>query len=256
MVIGFTSQSPSKTIMTQYSDLAKHGDISVLINLIGGHSRNYPLSDFSRIEELDDIGCTWSVSHDKPYIYLSSGSVFGTNLSSPIMSDCVPKFRSDLDHYAQSKIIAEQKHADLRSRGGKIHDLRIFSFAGPRFIKSGNYFLSALVDAVKNQALFRVIGTDFVRDYIGSKELAQAVSSCIASNVGLTSNLHSSEPTTRSQILEFFIEDLNLRCEFGARNLAEAEFTELYYSSPSELLQGYLPRRSLDVIRESVLEVI
>jgi hypothetical protein len=251
-VVGFSSKPSSKTSWNQYSELKQDEDLDVLVNLIGGHHKNSPGADLGGVAELDAFGCDWSVSCNRPYVYLSSGVVFGSNLSSAVSDDSPLTIGNDLDPYAQSKIGAELRHALLRSRGSKIFDLRIFSYAGPKFLKHGNYFLSALRTAVKSERVFLVKGADFIRDYIGPQELAQAIESTASSEVGFSANLFSDEPVSRTQILDYFVQDLGLRVDFGAPRLQIEESTEFYYSQPSKYLKNYVPRKSLNSIKQAL----
>lgn len=252
-VIGFSSRSTSENSFRQYSDFGKLEDLEVVINLIGGHKKNHPVSDFKTIAVLDNLACEWSVSRNRPYIFLSSGAVFGPHRTAAVTSDQTPTFRRDFDSYAREKYRSEQKHAALRSHGGRVHDLRIFSYASHKFIQEGNYFLSSILHAIRTSSVFEVNGQDFVRDYIGASELTQAVLACIDSCEGQVSNLFSGEPTTRSQILDFCSKDLGLDVELRASSVCENKIAEIYCAEPFNSLRLYSPRKSLDVVRESFL---
>jgi dTDP-4-dehydrorhamnose reductase len=60
----------------EYSLLSASDDLDAIVNLVGGHKQR----DFGYGSEfqlhIDDLVCEWSRRLDRPFIFMSSGSVF------------------------------------------------------------------------------------------------------------------------------------------------------------------------------------
>ena len=252
-VVGFTRTSSDEVSFLTYSKLSNQTELSAIVNLVGGHSKNSSAHDGNGIREIDVLASEWAESNNKPYIYVSSGAIFGTRLPSPV-SDSSPMVENQsMEPYASSKVQAELRHETLRERGTLVSDLRLFSYAGPEFISMGNYFLSRLFRAAEEGREFEVRGPGFIRDYIGVQELWQAIEISMSLEVGVKANLFSNEPVSRVQLLDLTRKHLGLKFKYSQDGSKDDSEIETYYSKHSKALMTYTPRKSSTVVLESLL---
>jgi nucleoside-diphosphate-sugar epimerase len=232
-----------------YDDLREHKDLGALVNLVGGHYVNADIAKLDQVDAIDALACEWSQVFGRPYVYISSGAVFGKNQIGPVTVDSPLGPEGSMDSYAKGKLHAERRHSELRSKGARVSDVRMFSYAGPRFVKDGRYFLSSAFKAAKDKDVFYSSGSEFVRDYIGARELSSAISNTLQLEEGIKFNLFSKEAATRKQILDVFQSKLDLNFVWNPED--ELEY---YCSDASNSLPNYTPRASIDVITASILQ--
>jgi nucleoside-diphosphate-sugar epimerase len=247
-VTKFSRTQSSSLGLHPYDQLLEHNDLGAIVNLVGGHSKNSETAKLEQVHTIDELACEWSQTSARPYVYISSGAVFGSGHLQPVSVDSPFGLETTMDPYAQGKFNAEQRHSAIRTKGGRVSDLRMFSYAGPSFIQDGRYFLSSVLKAAVGKDVFYAEGSEFVRDYIGARELSSAILNVLKLEEGIRFNLYSEQSVTRKQILEFFKKRLDL--SFVLHPEEEIEF---YCSQVSNLLPDYKPRKSLDVISDSIL---
>ena len=251
-VVRFSRHPEKEPGLVGYSSPLAAQELSAIVNLIGGHEKNPDKHGQDLRIELDALACEWSKNFDRPYIYISSGAVFGVSSGEPF-KDTTPHAIAPLgDTYTALKLIQEKRHIELRDQELKVSDLRIFSYAGPLFIRNGNYFLSELAKAARDGRALEISGPDFVRDYVGAKELAQVVLALGAGEKPSAFNLYSAEPVRKSQILEFFSNEMGLRYNWKLFEESREESLEYYSSVTSQEIHSYSPRKSIEAIAESV----
>lgn len=183
-----------------------------------------------------------AVSRQIPLIHLSSGSVLGA-LDYPAESEQPRIIGNFSTRYQEVKVRIEELHESHRHLV-PIADLRLYSFAGPRFLRESGYFLSKLCSATKEKTTFKPAGRSFLRDFSGPDELASALELAAESRFSGTANLFSDEPVSRSQILNLFEEKFGLIVQSDGAHDEE----DIYCASKSSGLQGFTPRSSLKVI--------
>jgi nucleoside-diphosphate-sugar epimerase len=247
-VTKFSRTKASGIGLHPYEQLLKHDDLGAIVNLVGGHSKNPENAKLEQVLAIDELACEWSQTFGRPYVYISSGAVFGKGHLGPVSVDTLFGLETTMDHYTQGKLKAERRHSALRNNGIRVSDLRMFSYAGPSFIQEGRYFLSSVLKAAVGKNIFYASGSEFVRDYIGANELSSAILNILKLEVGIKFNLFSDQAATRMEILEFFQQ------RFGLSFVSNPEDgIEFYCSQISNLLPDYKPRKSLDVISGSIL---
>lgn len=253
-VIGFgRAESPWLNI-EPYSHLSYHPDLSALVNLVGGHSKNTSILNPGSISEIDVLASDWALSNSKPYIFISSGAIFGSRSEFPVFDGSPLATDEPLEPYVLSKLEAESRHETLRSQGGHVSDLRIFSYAGPHFLLGGNYFLSSVFRAAVNGKEFEVKGPGFIRDYIGARELWEAIEICLSLPAGVRANLFSAAPISRVQLMGLISNNFGLTFNYPTVTNAGDSGVEKYYSRHSDLLNSYRPRKSIEVVLESFID--
>lgn len=243
------SRTKSNSLGLQaYDRLLEHNDLSAIVNLVGGHSKNSDGAKLDQVYAIDELACDWSRAFGGPYVYISSGAVFGTGHQGPVSVDTNFGLERNMDPYTRGKFNAERRHSELRDKGIRVSDLRMFSYAGPNFIQDGRYFLSSALKAAVGKDVFYASGSEFVRDYVGARELSLAIINLLTLEEGIKFNLFSEKAATRREILELFQQRFGLRFVWNPED--EIDY---YCSQISNLLPDYKPRKSLDVISNSIL---
>lgn len=247
------SRIPNRKIgLVGYETLFGISDLSVIVNLIGGHAKNNPEVGQKYGIDLDALACEWSKANDRPYIYISSGAIFGHSFGKIVTSSSPFVMPPIGDSYTASKLLHEKRHSELRRQRVRVSDLRIFSYSGPLFIKKGNYFLSELMKAAHSGHVLEIVGQDFVRDYVGASELAQAILALSTGANPTAFNLFSAEPVRKSQILALFSERMGLSYVWSQSEKSAVDAVQHYLSEASQEIEQYNPRTSMETIRESV----
>ena len=93
---------------------------------------------------------------------------------------------------------------------------------------------------------------NFLRDYIGVKELAQAVMAFGEGAAPLSFNLSSLKPASKQEVLDLFTSHFGLIYNWDPVFGRKKKVEEYYCAEFSEELRGYSPRRSIDVIRDAI----
>lgn len=168
-------------------------DVSMLINCIGVGTPQKETSIGNAILDLenewDDKCLAYLETHpDTTYFYFSSG-----------VAD--ERFNEHTD-YAEAKKAIEAKHQKYPYR---IFDLRLFSFFS-RFIDLDNgQFMPSVIKALLNKSHLIVSPNEIKRDYIHPCDLTSYILAVYNSNsIGGMGEVGSSEPVTKSEILEWF----------------------------------------------------
>jgi nucleoside-diphosphate-sugar epimerase len=237
------SRSVSDPSIHRYEDLERVS-FDVLVNLMGGHSSNMNDRDVSSILSISDDLVNCAMNRQVPLIHVSSGSVLG-----PLNEPALPEQPRVSDHFAtryqEVKVRIEQLH-DSKRHLVPIFDLRLFSFAGPNFLRGSDYFLAKLCRATKEKITLRVAGAGFLRDFTGPDELASAIEIASLAKYSGTANLFSDQPASRSEILDLFQEQFGL--SFDPQDALPG--LDVYCASKKVGLPGFIPRRSIDVISQ------
>lgn len=235
------SRSMGISNVLNYKELETRS-FDVLVNLIGGHSSTMDDSDVKSILDLSENLVNVAKSRNIPLVHVSSGSVLGT-LDSPASNEHPRVSGKFSTRYQEAKVRIEQMHDSYRHLV-PIADLRLFSFAGPHFLRDSDYFLSRLCVAAKDKTDFKVAGRGFLRDFTGPHELASAIELAVQNEFSGTANLFSEEPASRSQILDLFADQFELTFQSEEALVDQ----EIYCASRSFDLSGFSPRSSLEVI--------
>jgi hypothetical protein len=119
-------------------------------------------------------------------------------------------------------------------------------------MENGNYFLSELFSASQRNREITITGSDFLRDYIGARELAQAVMKLGGGSEPLSHNLSSLKPAGKQEILDIFSSQVGLRYEWKSSTQRQVKTVDYYCAEFSDKLGGYHPRYSIDVIRDAL----
>ena len=169
-----------------YDDFGKN-EYDVIINCAGISNPNTFEKNSRSIFDIAEFYDTMVLDYLKNfpttlYINLSSGAVFSGEFDKPVDDSSTYKFDvngiNKGEMYSISKMYLESKHRSLPDLN--IVDLRIFGFFS-RFIDvNAGFFMSELLQALKNKSEFVTDKKDFVRDYVNPNDFYDLTKNCIA----------------------------------------------------------------------------
>jgi len=256
------SGSPHCSIRSDYSRLTSLSCESI-INCIGVETRNKLDCDFTRYftvtEEFDNLVLSYlkTVNRNTLYLSFSSGAVYGNGFFDPAGDFTTNPIQVNHvkpeDYYGLVRLNAEAKHrvhSDLR-----IIDLRIFSYFS-RFINlKDGYFITDVLEAIKNDRVLVTDDNNIVRDYLHPDDLFSMISSCLrVRELNTAIDVSSLQPVSKLEILDFFASTHRLRYEMRPTllNSSATGAKKNYYSTQDTSASiGYRPQfTSMDTIRQ------
>lgn len=211
---------------------------------------------FTLTEEFDNLVMSYLENNTNTlYINFSSGIAYGSNFNTPADENKTAIINinniAPTDYYSITKINTEAKHRAYSNFN--IVDLRVFGFFSKFIDLKTPYFLSDIVNCIKEQRVFVTGNNDMVRDYIHPEDLLQLIEKCInMHNINDVFDVYSLEPITKFQIISYFEKNHNLQV-LVEQDKVLTSVTGLksnYYSlnKKSDII-GYRPKhRSIDSI--------
>ena len=222
-----------------YDDFGKN-EYDVVINCVGISNPNAFEKNSRSIFDTAEFYDTMVLDYLKNfpttlYINLSSGAVFGGEFDKPVDDSSTYKFDVNEinkgEMYSISKMYLESKHRSLPDLN--IVDLRIFGFFS-RFIDvNAGFFMSELLQALKNKSEFITDKKDFVRDYVNPKDFYDLTKNCIANKkINDVFDVYSKEIISKFQILEecFNKFDLKFKLVEKIESISPTGVKKNYYS--------------------------
>ena len=222
-----------------YDDFGKN-EYDVIINCVGISNPNAFEKNSRSIFDTAEFYDTMVLDYLKNfpttlYINLSSGAVFGGEFDKPVDDSSTYKFDvngiNKGEMYSISKMYLESKHRSLPDLN--IVDLRIFGFFS-RFIDvNAGFFMSELLQALKNKSEFITDKKDFVRDYVNPKDFYDLTKNCIANKkINDVFDVYSKEIISKFQILEecFNKFDLKFKLVEKIESVSPTGVKKNYYS--------------------------
>ena len=222
-----------------YDDFGKN-EYDVIINCVGISNPNALKKNSRSIFDTAEFYDTMVLDYLKNfpttlYINLSSGAVFGGEFDKPVDDSSTYKFDVNEinkgEMYSVSKMYLESKHRSLPDLN--IVDLRIFGFFS-RFIDvNAGFFMSELLQALKNKSEFVTDKKDFVRDYVNPKDFYDLTKNCIANKkINDVFDVYSKEIISKFQILEecFNKFDLKFKLVEKIESISPTGVKKNYYS--------------------------
>ena len=115
--------------------------------------------------------------------------------------------------YPLAKLAAEARH---RARSNaRIADIRLFGYVSERLDPKAGYFLSHVLLALREGIPFETHGTDFIRDVVGPRELADLIDRIVdADGPNDAYDVYSAAPTTKLEILNQITNIFGLEVRF------------------------------------------
>ena len=222
-----------------YDDFGKN-EYDVIINCAGISNPNAFEKNSRSIFDTAEFYDTMVLDYLKNfpttlYINLSSGAVFSREFDKPVDDSSTYKFDvngiNKGEMYSISKMYLESKHRSLPDLN--IVDLRIFGFFS-RFIDvNAGFFMSELLQALKNKSEFITDKKDFVRDYVNPKDFYDLTKNCIANKkINDVFDVYSKEIISKFQILEecFNKFDLKFKLVEKIESISPTGVKKNYYS--------------------------
>ena len=222
-----------------YDDFGKN-EYDVIINCVGISNPNAFEKNSRSIFDTAEFYDTMVLDYLKNfpttlYINLSSGAVFSGEFDKPVDDSSTYKFDvngiNKGEMYSISKMYLESKHRSLPDLN--IVDLRIFGFFS-RFIDvNAGFFMSELLQALKNKSEFVTDKKDFVRDYVNPKDFYDLTKNCIANKkINDVFDVYSKEIISKFEILEecFNKFDLKFKLVEKIESVSPTGVKKNYYS--------------------------
>ena len=222
-----------------YDDFGKN-EYDVIINCVGISNPNAFEKNSRSIFDTAEFYDTMVLDYLKNfpttlYINLSSGAVFGGEFDKPVDDSSTYKFDvngiNKGEMYSVSKMYLESRHRSLPDLN--IIDLRIFGFFS-RFIDvNAGFFMSELLQALKNKSEFVTDKKDFVRDYVNPNDFYDLTKNCIANKkINDVFDVYSKEIISKFQILEecFNKFDLKFKLVEKIESISPTGMKKNYYS--------------------------
>jgi nucleoside-diphosphate-sugar epimerase len=222
-----------------YDDFGKN-EYDVIINCVGISNPNAFEKNSRSIFDTAEFYDTMVLDYLKNfpttlYINLSSGAVFSGEFDKPVDDSSTYKFDvngiNKGEMYSISKMYLESKHRSLPDLN--IVDLRIFGFFS-RFIDvNAGFFMSELLQALKNKSEFVTDKKDFVRDYVNPNDFYDLTKNCIANKkINDVFDVYSKEIISKFQILEecFNKFDLKFKLVEKIESISPTGVKKNYYS--------------------------
>jgi nucleoside-diphosphate-sugar epimerase len=240
-----------------------------IINCVGAGTPNKLQNDFSKwftiTEKYDNMILDYLQENSETlYFNFSSGAVYGKNGSAPFEAssqNCIPvNSIPPEDYYSIVNLNSEAKHRAFKNL--KIVDLRIFSYFSRFADLTSGYFITELLDCVKNNKTFYTNDVNIVRDYIHPDDLFSLISKCMkVENINTAFDAVSAKSVDKLQILEYFSKAYNLEYEVkGSLSLSSPNGEKNIYCSnfnkASEI--GYEPEycsmKTIELESECILK--
>lgn len=244
----------------QIMELAQFGraEYDLIINAIGPGAPARMQSLGPQLLDLtlhfDALTLAYLQTHPQTkYINCSTGAVYGTHYIPPVTRESALTLQvnhlDSRDIYPLAKLAVELKHRCLNTYA--ITDLRIFGFYS-RFIDLNDSFLiSQMTRCCLTHTPFLTSGQNFIRDYIGPHELAQAIRHVIALGVpNRAYDLSSGQPISKAQMVDLFSE-YGMKYQIGA-DAFEPLNVPTHISTCQELYESLYQTNSDAVIKREL----
>lgn len=200
---------------------------------------------FDVLEHFDNL-CIEYIKQNKKclYIHFSSGTIYGSNFVSPANFQTTNNIfvnKIDINNfYSISKLYSEAKHRSFDNL--KIVDLRVFSYFSRFANLEDGYFLSDIINSIKNKTELIVNEQNIVRDYIHHSDLYKIVLKLMKYiNINDSFDLISKAPINKKDILNFFVKHYGLKYKIKNNlKFTNSSGTKNYYYSKYNKLKTKL----------------
>lgn len=216
-------------------------EYDVIINCIGTGTFNKMNGDFTSFftfpNEFDNLCIDYlKKNRNTLYIAFSSGAIYG-KMKAPAELFTENKIRpnkvTDQNYYMISKLYSEAKHRSYSDLN--IVDLRIFSYFS-RFMDSNDkYFITEIIDSIREDKEMSVVNDSFIKDYLHPDDLFQAINNCIINRTKINDviDINSKEPISKINILKLFKKNYGLRYKIDDNFIYKSASGDkgIYYSN-------------------------
>ena len=210
--------------------------------------------------KFDQLALDYIRTHtDCRYIFLSSGSVYGSNFKRPVTKETQANIPiNNLKHqdwYGIAKLHAESRHRSYKNFS--IIDFRIFNYFSASQDIYSRFLISDMIRSIHNRTTFKTTPENIFRDYLHPSDLFNLLLSVLNSppkNDAI--DCYSLAPVDKITLLAIMQDQFGLNFEFSheASVVHSTGTKSHYYSLNNKAAKfGYFPKlSSLDgVVRET-----
>jgi nucleoside-diphosphate-sugar epimerase len=185
-----------------------------------------------------------------PYVFLSSGAVYGTRFAEPVQADTpsvIPvNALAPQDVYGVAKLHAEAIH---RASTATIIDVRIFNYFSRRVDPNARFLITDLLHALREGKVFETRDEDMTRDYLHPHDLTELLLACLSVPPGTNRpvDAYSRAPIGKRELLALMSAEFGLRYRLtdDGRGVNATGAKPHYFSQNRAAAElGYLPRYS------------
>lgn len=220
------------------------GNYSAIINCVGIGTPN-------KLKEIGSGIFRLTEYYDNLILdYLSNYGGIYINFSSGIVNSHAGSLKHD---YRIAKLYSEAKH---RASNLNIIDIRIFAFFSRYIDLKAGFFITEIINCIKEEKEFITGDNNIVRDYIHPDDLFNLVNICINKKINDHIDAYSLKPITKFEILNYFEATYGLKYRVipGTAGGHASGTEDNYFSKNHKAdLLGYKPKYSAmdSIIEES-----
>jgi len=239
-----------------------------IINFVGvgdpAKAVNMGASIFDVTQKYDEMALDYVRQQPNcKYIFLSSGAAYNSTFDEPVDRDtkavvAINNLQPN-DWYALAKLSAECRHRSLSHLS--IVDIRVFNYFSHTQDLNARFLIMDILRAIQLSKKFITSPENIVRDYIGSQEFYNIVSSILYSDGKNTAiDCYSKQPIDKMSLLQMMKNNFSLDYDIKqAGSLINATGNKINYFSRNYAAEefGYIPKRkSVDIIKQEMSKII
>jgi len=239
-----------------------------IINFVGvgdpAKAVNMGASIFDVTQKYDEMALDYVRQQPNcKYIFLSSGAAYNSTFDEPVDRDtkavvAINNLQPN-DWYALAKLSAECRHRSLSRLS--IVDIRVFNYFSHTQDLNARFLIMDILRAIQLSKKFITSPENIVRDYIGSQEFYNIVSSILYSDGKNTAiDCYSKQPIDKMSLLQMMKNNFSLDYDIKqAGSLINATGNKINYFSRNYAAEefGYIPKRkSVDIIKQEMSKII
>jgi nucleoside-diphosphate-sugar epimerase len=174
------------------------------------------------------------------YVFLSTGRIYGAAYEGalePAPQPLAPDRFAEGEAYPRAKRLAELRHRARPNQ--RIADIRIFGYVSDEIGLDDDFLVAQMLRALIDEYVFLTPAHDFVRDYVGTEDLATLIGRLIAADVPNGEyDICSARPTTKFEMLDALSVP-------GLRYAVEGGHEPVHCSSRPDTISGHGAARAI-----------
>lgn len=241
-------------ISTSYAEIDFREKYDLLINFVGvgdpASAKKMGAKIFEVTAKYDQLALDYIQENKNcKYVFLSSGAVYGGNFEQPADFDTESKININSlnasNWYSVAKLYAEARHRSLEDLS--IIDVRVFNYFSRNIDLNSRFFISDLVNAIKNGETFETSTDNIVRDFITPSDFFSLIKVITKAQGKLNTALDcfSKSPVDKKTLLQEIEEEYEFSYSYKEVGINATGMKLNYYSinKKAEKL-GYFPNYS------------
>jgi len=241
-------------ISTSYAGLDFREKYDLLINFVGvgdpASAKKMGAKIFDVTAKYDQLALDYILENKNcKYVFLSSGAVYGGSFEQPADFDTESKININSlnasNWYSVAKLYAEARHRSLENLS--IIDVRVFNYFSRNIDLNSRFFISDLVNAIRDRKIFETSMDNIVRDFITPDDFFNLIKA-ITKKQGLLNtalDCYSKSPVDKKTLLQKIEEEYEFSYSYKEVGINATGMKLNYYSinKKAEKL-GYFPSHS------------